>query len=58
MLLLQAIFKSALLLCEIIGLLFMIASTILVTVSIAHGDISIQIKKNNEEEKTEESHKG
>lgn len=43
MFLLQVIFKSTLILCAIIGLTFMIASTILVIVSIVRSDISINI---------------
>ncbi|EOS26523.1 hypothetical protein C806_01259 [Lachnospiraceae bacterium 3-1] len=54
MFLLQMIFKIVLDLCGIIGLFFMILSTILVIVSIVSGDISIQIKKKNEEKKIEE----
>lgn len=54
MILLQSIFKIAWNLCGIIGLIFMILSTILVIVSIVSGDISIQIKKSNEEKKIEE----
>lgn len=43
MFLLQTIFKGALILCAIIGLAFMIASTLLVIASIVRGDISINI---------------
>jgi len=45
MFLLQNIFRFALILCGIIGLAFMIASTILVIVSIVHGNISINVVK-------------
>ncbi len=45
MFLLQNIFKFTLILCGVIGLAFMIASTLLVIVSIMRGDISINVIK-------------
>ena len=57
MFLLQIFFKIVLNLCGIIGLIFMILSTIFVIVTIMSGDVSIQIKRNNEETKIEENNK-
>lgn len=49
---LQFIFKFALILCGMIGLAFMIASTILVIVALIRGNVSINVVADkNEKEK-------
>lgn len=52
---LQCFFKTALILGCIIGLLFMIACTVLVIVSIICGNISIQIVGGEKEEQEDVS---